>query len=339
VEFPSETDGECGSHGRWTPSYDAVRPVPPQRFNLPALPGVPAIHATALDRFSRCPFTALASARWRLRDAREPEAELWPDVRGELLHAAVKILVEARDPEGFFFKSPEVALEEAWREVQPGGLLRGERLRSYARATLVTVLAKFCEKERAYVQRANTSVLSLEGPEVRLEFPAFSVNGRPDRIDAVDGAVEGSEPGLFVLDYKSSSVLPKGNEMLEGYRLQLPFYAVAAARHFGRAALGVQYVELNRKGGRGNGIFFKQLNGKEAGKLTNSRSRSSVLDLAPEEVWSLCVGHIEKCGKAFCAGEFAAAPAKEIECRSCMFSDLCGRRRAAAVSEEETDGD
>lgn len=313
---------EKGAHPRWLGSFSALRPIPPRQLQLPSLDVVGSrkeLLATELDRYSRCGFMGLAGSRWRLKEAREPGAELWPEVKGNILHKAVRIMLEERKP-------AQAALQEAWELERPKGLLKGKRLAAYTQARLLAVLESFWEKEKEYQERAGTRVASLEGPELRIEYPEFTIKGIPDRVDE-------HPEGLFILDFKTSSQLPKGKDMVEqGYRLQLPFYALAAQKQLSKPTLGVQFVELNRKAGRNSGIFFKQYNGKEPGKLTHTRSRLSMLEGDPSEAWSKCEEHLVRHARDYLRGSFAAEPKKAEECRSCMYSDLCGYRR---LGEEE----
>ncbi len=333
-----------GAHSRWISSFGPVPTVAPLRIKLPLDPsrvkvagGKPEIRATELDRFSRCAFLALGGSRWKLYDLRAPEADLWPDMKGNVLHAAVRILVESRDESGGFSRAIAEALDQAWEEERPRGLLRGQRLESYSRKKLLPVLEKFALKEKEYVARSGTKVLGLEGPELRLEFDRFTLIGRPDRID------ENSE-GVFVLDYKTSAALPNGRMMVEqGLRLQLPFYALAARQLFGKPALGVQFVELSRRANRSAGIFFKRYNGKEPGKLTATTANSkSLLDDEPDEAWAKIEEHVISHAQDYLDGRFIALPKDPKECARCTLSDLCGwRRRSAsgnAGSGEESEG-
>ncbi len=312
-----------GAHSRWLPSHRAVRPVSALSFQLPSLGdlGRREIRATEIDRYSRCEFQGLAAGRWKLWDTREPDTDLWPDIRGNILHAAVKILLESRDDEGRFSKLPSEALAEAWILKKPVGLLQGERLARYTQKRLIATLETFCEKEREYVLRSKARVMSLEGPQLRLQLGRYDMIGIPDRID--------SHPqGLFVMDYKTSTSLPSGQEMVDlGYRMQLPFYALAAQKQLRKPAAGVQFIELSKKGGRGHGIFFKNLNGKEPGKLTNTRSKLNVIEREATEVWSQCEQQLFIQADRYYAGHFTIKPKKETECRSCAFRDLCGQRR------------
>ena len=330
---------EHGSHPRWSASYGALRPVQPQNVQLPSMAtrGISEISATVVDNYSRCGFWGLGGGRWKLWDCREPQAELWPDVRGNILHAAVLLLMGSRDPQGNFKMSCEVALESAWHRERPKGLLKGPRLQAYAKKRLIATLETFCAKEKEYFDRSGTQVLSMEEQEplrmtLRTEQGDVVIVGRPDRIDQ-------HTDGLFVIDYKTSSSLPNGTEMVElGYRLQLPFYALATQRKYEKPVLGVQFVELNRKGGRTRGIFLKNYNGKEPGNLTNTRARTSLFDADPTVIWSKAEAQLMHHVQGYMGGTFEARPKKPQECPRCSFRDLCGHRRKSPEELETTEG-
>lgn len=330
--FASGEDAlELGSHPRWVKSYSTERKVQARDVKLsPA--AAREISASAVDQYSRCPFQALAKYRWKLWDARDPGTDLWPESRGNLMHAAVRILVSTRTESGFT-KSPREALDEAWKETRITGLMRGERLERYVRARLEMVLAVFCEKEREYASRSGTKPVVLDDEKFRLEFEGVTITGKPDRVDE-------HADGLFVIDYKAGGANhPKGKDVFElGYGLQLPFYALAARKKLGKAAIGAQFVELTRKGGRSSGIFFKRFNGKTEGKLTATTANSkSLLPMEPDDFWPKAEEHLVAHARAFVEGRFEAKPKQgETECKECMQADLCGFRRVIPeISQDE----
>lgn len=331
--FPEEP-AEQGSHARWLASHGARRPLPPQEIELDPH-SRDEISASTLERYSRCPFQALAFDRWRARDLREPDTDLWPDVRGTLLHEAVRLLLESRTDDGVLALSTDEAIDRAWRLKPPMGLIRSRRLEAHIRRKLRRTLEAFRAKEQEYFDRAGARVLELDDVVLRWDAGPYRIVGTPDRIDLTD-------EGLFVMDYKTSAGQPNGTEMLEkGYRLQLPFYALAAGRQYGRPVIGVQFVELTSAAGRGSGIFFQPWNGKEKGKLTKVRSNSkSLLPGTPEDAWSRLEESVRAHAEAFLAGRFAALPKKpEKECDRCAASDLCGFRRKAGDGEAEGGGE
>lgn len=318
---------EMGSHQRWRQSYEALRPAQPQTITLPPL-AKRELTATTLDRISRCSFQGLALQRWKLRDVRQPDIEFWPDVKGNILHQAVKYLMDKQmsEGEGFsFLDHCSAALDHAWTVARPRWFLGGARLERYLRSRLLLILEAFCEKESEYLKRAQTKPISLEDQRLKLEYPSFSVIGEPDRIDE-------HPDGLFIIDYKTSGTVPTGTDMLEsGYRLQLPFYAIATMVAFKKPVLGIQFIELNRKGTRSSGVFIKQYNGKETGKLTNLRSNSKSLianNKNINEIWARFEEYLVAHAKDYVEGKYAANPKyKDKDCRLCQASDLCGMRR------------
>ena len=326
------------SHPRWLKSYGALRPVPPQKTKLePSAGARPMISASALENYSRCGFLALARSRWKLEDLSEPDTDLWPHVKGVLLHEAVRLLVESRDESGGFSKTAEEVIDLAWTARRPKGLVRGARVEAYVKRKLAVLLRTFQEQERKFIQRAGTKPLALDNMELQEDYAGFAVRGKPDRIDE-------HPDGLWIIDYKTSSSAPNGAAMLEnGYRLQLPFYALTAQKKFGKAALGFQFVQLDRKGTRTNGAYFERHNGKEPGKLTDTTKRSKSLLLIPrEDAWARFEDEIQTLGAQLVSGIFEAKPRispRSKECASCQVSDLCGFRRLIEDGDaEEGDG-
>ena len=124
-----------------------------------------------------------------------------------------------------------------------------------------------------------------------------------------------------------------------GYRLQLPFYALADQKHFSKHALGFQFVQLDKKGTRTNGAYFKPHNGKEPGKLTATTAASkSLLTIPREEAWSTFEEEIQDLGARFVAGKFEARPRinpRSKECDTCQVADFCGYRRILEDSEDD----
>jgi RecB family exonuclease len=332
VPIPSHAS-EMGAHARFSRSFHAIRQVPPQEVQLSSLMEfkdlktgeLPEITATAIDRYSRCSFQALGYHRWNLGDIREPDTELWPDVRGNILHEAVRLLLKSKLPTGGFSLSLSDALEKAWLDKRPKGLIRSRRVEDYVKAKLLVILEVFCEKEREFNQRSETHPKSLDDLTFKIYYPKFSIRGQPDRIDQ-------HKDGLFVMDYKTSGTVPHGSDMLErGYRLQLPFYALAISQKLKQPVIGLQFVELDRKGSRRSGIFFKKWNGKTPGSLTQARSNSkSLVAIEPDDAWSILEDYLIQDAENYIQGKFHAQPRvdkREKECARCSLGDLCGFRR------------
>ncbi len=335
------------SHPRWQASYLHPKSSPPRKISLPPLSatlpdGSPRrITATAIEAFSRCEMQGLLLGRWRTDDSRPSDLDLRGDSRGTLLHDAVRILVASRSETGEFGNSAEEALDLAWTRSKPRGLFQGERIAHYTKKKLIPLLQAFMAAETKYVQRSGTKPLSLD--DTRLEYfvdlgsrdsddakerEQVAIVGIPDRVDE-------HPDGLFVIDYKTSSVSPTGPQMIDhGYRLQLPIYALAAAIRFGRPPIGVQFVTLDRKGTRSKGIFFKAWNGKHAGALTQTTAANhSLLDREPSEVWGKIAESIDDHTRRYLSGEVTVRPkllkagVPYAECEHCFVRDACGQRR------------
>ena len=332
------TPQDQGVHPRFAPSYQVLRPSQPVQVHLSPFQeymnqSQAQLSASLIDRMSRCSLQAMAFYRWKLQDLSEPDTELRPEVRGRILHEAVRLLKVSTDPSGQMRLTPEEALARAWKTKGHRGLLKSQRVENYIQSRLLHILRLFCVKEAEYVDRSGTHCLALDDLRLSLEYPGLSVIGTPDRVDQ-------HEDGIFIMDYKSSGALPHGSEMIEhGYRLQLPVYALAAFKRFQQPVLGVQFIELDRKGGRKSGIHFKKYNGKEKGCLSTLRSNSkSLIDADPESVWSLLEQHMLSSAQQFLRGEFYAQPhssSPQKECAQCRVADLCGlRRRVESTSED-----
>lgn len=350
------------SHARWRASYLHPRASPPREFRLPELgaPGArPELRASDLEHFSRCELQGVLLGRFRIGDAKPSDLDIRADSRGTLLHEAVKRLVLSRDPRGRFALSAEDALDEAWLARRPKGLFQSERLATFTKRKLVPILTTFMEQEAKYVERAGTAVLAVEEPKLRyvvdlgpMPAPAeepgapiaerdqVAIVGVPDRIDA-------HPDGIFLMDYKTSSISPKAPQMIGlGYRLQMPIYALAAANHYGKPPIGLQFIELTRKGSRGSGIFFTDWNGKRPGALTNvTKANKSLVQEAPGEVWGKLAEEVDAHARRFVSGRVVVRPkpAKPggpyAECESCFVRDACGQRRFLDDRDEDEAGE
>ena len=343
---------ECHSHPRWRRSYLHPRASPAREFQLPELgtPGArPELRASDIENFSRCELQGILLGRFRISDAKPSDLDIRADSRGTLLHEAVKLLIRARDDQGHFSLTAEDALDQAWVARRPKGLFQSDRLAQFTKRKLLPILLTFMDQEAKYVERAKTKVLAVEEPKLRYVVDLgpvpvgrdqVTIVGVPDRIDE-------HPDGIFVMDYKTSTVSPKAPQMIGlGYRLQMPIYALAAAQHYGKPPIGLQFIELTRKGSRGSGIFFTAWNGKEPGSLTKTTARSSSLvDSSPDEVWGKLAEEIETHTRRFISGRVVVKPkpAKTggpyAECDSCFVRDACGQRRFLDDrDEEESDG-
>ena len=195
---------------------------------------------------------ALAQYRWKLRDLREADSELWPDIPRQ--HSS-----RSGPPFGGVTRSGR-KLFKIPRRCFGVRLGRETSTRTSARSAhrVLCEIPTQASTDRLLrkgngirLERARTKVLGLENIKFEVPFEGFKVVGEPDRIDE-------HPDGLFILDYKTASTSPSGTDILEnGYRLQLPFYAIASQKMFGKSALGFQFVQLDKKGTRSAGSSLK----------------------------------------------------------------------------------
>lgn len=326
---------EMGAAPRVLSSYRPLSTLQPTEVRL-TLSSIEVLNATWLDAYSRCPFYALASRRWKLYDVAEPTFELRPEVKGAILHKSVELLLKSRNADGSYGKSVGDCLDQALAEADWRGTLESEFIAKSIRKRLLDILVEFAESEREYFDKATPSTIATENLELEIECGGVRVRGKPDRIDAY-------QDGIVVIDYKSSGARnPTGDEILEReYGLQLPFYAIAAQERFKKKVYAQQFVVLARNGNRSRGIFPKEIVGKEPGKLIKLNSNSSSLtDLSPEEVLAKNRVAIEQHLRDLKSGRFDVVPKIEKkDCPSCTIRAVCGYNRKRVKDEADVLGD
>ena len=310
-----------GAHPRWLPAYISRGAHSSDTVVIPNVEVPDHLSASHLDRYSRCAFTYLAQSIWKAEDRRESDVELWPEVRGQILHDAVTAVLATG-------ATPSAALEAAWSKSKLRGLISSVRVEKLMKRRLIEIITLFKEKEDEYKERSETKTISLDDQELTLNRAGIEIQGRPDRIDE-------HKDGLFIMDFKSTSDLPSGQDMVDtAYRLQMPFYALALKEKTKKPVIGVQFIELTRKPSRSKGIFFDKWNGKTPGNLTNTRSKLNVFNTGPDEICNKVDAEITATLEAIQRKEFHVRPKFETECRLCSYMDLCQKRRLKTAEPE-----
>lgn len=327
---------EKGSLPRWSRSFLAPTTFQERSIRLDPLDRK-EIRASDIEAFSRCEFLGLVQGRWRLQESKPSDREIRPDTRGNILHAAVKILVENRLENGDFSVSCEDALDRAWNEKKPKGLFRSARLERFAKDNMLPILESFREAEIKYFERAKIKTIALESPKLRYSTGKVDVIGTPDRIDE-------HPDGLVVIDYKTGEGAVASDMIEHGYRLQLPIYALAAQNEFKKPILALQFFSLKKVHSRSRGLYQKSVVGKDPGKLLTSQSKDSVIQTSVEEALGALSEQIENHIDGFMSGRVevkpkAYDPAKPYaECEGCLGRDICGQRRFFDTGEGGDDG-
>jgi hypothetical protein len=352
-EISTFCERDLGAHPRWRAGYSSRRLSVPSAvrivsdaFTRDPETQLPFITASQLESQSRCGFVGLAQGRWRLEDLKAPSTALWPEERGRILHEAVKVCVEHRDPSGAFLISAQEALEQAWKKISPRGLLPARRFRAMAERSMLRVLESFMEVEREWYVRVKAEPIALDQEELRLRGENYIIRGRPDRVDRW-------KDHLLVLDYKTSAVNPTGNRILEvGTRLQLPFYGLAARERWGAEVLGAQFVVLNRDHDRSRGLFFEAGVDSSSSRKKNpepqqeaekpfrlSSRNNSILRIDLHEGWSVLRSWVDRTAQSYITGSHDPVPRDPSECEHCRFAVLCGFDRAGGPPAAAKKGD
>lgn len=275
-----------------------------------------------VNSLGNCPFTAYAQHLLKLYDERDPDYEIGNDVYGNLLHAAIEILLAAPKPD------PEEAFLKAWEKTRKPAWLRSERLFRSMKARSLGVLKTFLQSDSEYRARSGAEP-KLQEAEIEWKREGLVFRGRMDRVDQ-------HADGLVVMDYKTSSKQPSGQVALEkGKGLQLASYALALRERENQEVVSAQYVVLSPdKINRNYGVLFKKWN---QGKASDSvefplsfvrSNNSSLFDSDPEALWKSFDGKITGLIRTARETGFHAVPADPQDCKSCRYSGVCGRERA-----------
>ncbi len=148
-----------------------------------------------LNSLGNCPFTAYAQHILKLYDERDPDFEVSSDVYGNLLHAAIEILLLSKT-------DTEKAFQEAWEKTRKPAWLKNERLFRSMRARALEILKTFLASESEYRARSGAEP-KLQEADIELVREGITFKGRLDRVDQ-------HADGLVVLGYKTSSEPPSG---------------------------------------------------------------------------------------------------------------------------------
>ncbi|MBU6375487.1 MAG: PD-(D/E)XK nuclease family protein [Bdellovibrionales bacterium] len=329
---------EVGAHERFLESYGLVRKAVGDSVHLAGIASGSSfkISATTLDLMSKCSYLGMLSGRWRISELEEPDWELWPRVRGVLLHRAVEQIVRCWEEIASAAETTE-RVSSIWKSVWTSALSRGDvpgwiqspQLERQIHRKAVEVLLQFVEAEREYRSRSGVRCLVTED-DAKLELSWTDRLGRQVLVSGKADRIDEHEKGLFVLDYKTGTQSFKGGDIREkGYRLQLPFYALGAKGRFKRPVLGVQLIELTKDARRSVGLFPRPLNGKMSGCLTQlGKTNSGLFDEDPDELWSTLQDKIHQVVEQYADGHFEARPTiGSSECLNCRAHLICGQAR------------
>jgi len=208
-----------------------------------------------LESYGQCPFRFYAAHILKLEPKELPELGLDAAQLGTLLHSILEkaylAAEDPADPDSVLDVLPGVAQECFERAPQEYGF-RPTVAWQVEQAQLMDKLAAAVraipELEPGWRPHAHEQLFGLEGHPpavVDTEAGPIQVRGVIDRVDR-------NEAGeVRVLDYKTGGSHLSKKDLLDGYRLQLPLYALAAqeALGLGQVVEGLYWALLAEKAG------------------------------------------------------------------------------------------
>ncbi|MBI4482912.1 MAG: exodeoxyribonuclease V subunit gamma [Acidobacteria bacterium] len=297
-----------------------------------------------VENYARCPFAYFSSYVLGLEPLPEPEEELTPLTRGEILHRIVYRFYEERRSEKApplsWLRHPErdtararlkaIAREELARLRFQGLAWQAEmdRLLGDGRPGLLDFFFdRECQEQRfqpAYFELAFGKTLKMEFCDPQSQKDPVTLRcgdrevrfrGKVDRVDVAGG-------DFRVLDYKTGSGLPTLKQIEEGFSFQLPIYILAVEallKEKGLEAAGAAFYELRDPARVGPQKYFgiKERLDRRAKYPTHEEFRRKL-----EESQTHLASHLQQLE----TGAFATTERKEMETfcrRSCDFRRIC----------------
>jgi len=265
--------------------------------------------ASRLETYKACPFRFLVNAMLKLEPKKPPELGLDAAQRGSVYHRVLEVIYTRVKQEGV---PPLDILDEVAEEVfgsapseydfRPSALWEVEKaeLLEHIRKTVEAL-----EKEKgSWEPFGFEQKFGLQGePTLRLDIDGNTVqiHGLIDRLD------KNAEGTLRVIDYKSGSSHLSPLDLLNGSRLQLPIYALAAqeALHLGEVEEGfywaikdaksstIKLFNFDYEGMRGPNAAYQVvrehirdvLEGSTAGNFSPKAPKDGCPDFCPAKSW------------------------------------------------------
>ena len=271
--------------------------------------------ASRLETYKACPFRFFVDAALKLEPKKTPELGLDVAQRGSILHRVLEYVYrragqESLPPlelldevaEGVFAKAPwdDAFRPSALWEVEKAELL--EKLRKTLEAIeLEQGKWKPLEFEQKFgIGSAPALALDVDGNIVQ-------IRGVIDRLDV------NLEGGLRVIDYKSGSTHLSKIDLLNGSRLQLPIYALAA-----QEALDLGEVEEG---------FYWSINDAKSSSIKLSSFKYGE-EKGPHAAYQVAREHIQEILEGTRAGNFAPKAPKGGCPDYCPAKSWCWRYEA-----------
>ncbi len=254
-----------------------------------------------LEAYGTCPHRFYVAHALELEAVEPPELGLDAKQLGLLLHAILEKAYQQADDPGDPASVLAVLDEVAAAEFQAAPERYGFRPsplweieQEHLLERLAYTVRGLAELEEGWTPIAFEQVFGLEGAAPLV----LEVDGQQVRVHGVIDRVDANEAGrLRVLDYKTGSSNLGPQDLVEGRRLQLPLYALAA-----RDALGM--------GELAEGLYWAILSGRVGGlRLSNFKHETGTQAYqGPEGAVRLALSHMGRILDGVRAGAFPPEP-------------------------------
>jgi ATP-dependent helicase/nuclease subunit B len=298
---------------------------------IPSPASVAAVSPTSLESYATCPRRYLMRQVLRVeeRDSPEDVITIDPAHRGLMIHEILERFIGTQlalpreqriRPTQPWSADDHARMEEIAREVfqrfEDRGLVGRQLLWDLARTTIERELHRFltlddrCRAEGGWIpERVELEFGPSHGQPVALGLPDGRTVTFKGYVDRVDMAANGS---LSVTDYKTGYARDidalADDRVLNGRKLQLPLYGLAAQSRIGDGPVQVGYWFVSEKG-KFTRVTY-QLDEEVLGRVG--------------EVVTVLVDGID-------AGQFPARPGKnDSNCTYCSFQAMCPGSRQAS---------
>ena len=269
--------------------------------------------ASRLESFSKCAFMHYASNLLRFEEIKPPESGFDPAQRGSMYHAILeetfRSVEDPTDPVQLIATSVNVA-QEIFRDApeeygfRPSTLWQAEQdeMISKLEKTIIE-LVELSQGWSPYKFEQRFGKTPATVLIVDTGIGPLKISGFIDRIDR-----KGEE--LRIIDYKTGSNNFGVKDLLEGYVLQLPIYALAAqeALNLGRATHG----------------FYWRIIAAEPSSLKLEKLKYEN-ETGPQAAYKIARRNIEQIVKHVRAGKFPPQPAKGSCPTYCVAAPFCWR--------------
>ena len=273
--------------------------------------------ASRLESFSKCSFMFFASNLLSLEEIKPPEPGFDPAQRGSMYHAILEeTFRSAEDPTDLnkLITSLETVAREIFKHAPEDHGFRPSTLWQAEQDEMISKLEKtikeLVEQSQGWIPykfeqrfgKTPATVLTVD-----TKIGPLKISGFIDRIDRKDD-------DLRIIDYKTGSSNFSINDLLEGFVLQLPVYALAA-----QEALNLGQVTHG---------FYWRINAAEPSslKLENIKYEHGT---GPQAAYKIARENIEQIVRHVRAGEFPPKPAKGSCPAYCVAAAWCWRYNPA----------